>query len=177
MASAQASEYALRVQQILEQRLSTSDVEEIERLPAPDQAVDYLLELRAHDRGPNRLAEAVGPFWTSETVMRTLGIPTRQALHSRIRSGSLLAVKTSDGKLLFPLSQFVRTRGAVLVKPGLQTVFRILRQEDPWAVALLLHAPAQELQGHTPLEWVAATGPDVALEELARNTYDEWNRP
>lgn len=177
MATAQASEYALRVQQILEERLSTSGVEDIERLPAPDQAVDYLLGLRSPDGEANRLADTVGPFWTSETVMRALTIPTRQALHSRIRSGSLLAVKTSDGKLLFPLSQFVRTRGTVRVRPGLQTVFRTLRREDPWAVALLLHTPAEELQGRTPLEWAAAAGPDAALGELAQNAHDEWNRP
>lgn len=49
------------------------------------------------------LVETVGPFWSAEAVTRETGMPPGP--------GSVLAVVTSDGVPLYPVSQFVEHDG------------------------------------------------------------------
>lgn len=87
-------------------------------------------------------------------LARARGIHSAQAMNERIRAGAILALKTSDGQLVFPVSQFHTIQGdGVKVIPALVPALIALRKYDPWAVALLLRTPADELAGATPLEW------------------------
>lgn len=124
----------------------------------------------------NDLVGFLSPFWSSAKVRTELGLHTRQALDSRRRSGSILALKTSDGQLVFPVSQFHRTAGKVEVKPELRSIFSTLRKHDPWTVAVLLHTPAQELGALTPLDWVRHGNDTLQLVAFARRIDAEWSR-
>lgn len=142
-------------------------------LPDTEQVAAAVVDL-IDETQPNELAAVVGPFWSAAKVRDELGVPTRQALESRRKSGTLLGVKTSDGKVIYPLSQFRRRHGVVEVKPGLKPLLSALRDQPPWSVAVLLSTPAQELEGMTPLEWERKHGDPARLADLARTVKAEW---
>src|SRR5690625_3553148 len=147
------------------------------QLPNPAEAAALLLDMAAAPAG-DRLAELAGPVWTGSKVQAELGLNSRQALEYRRKSGSVLGVKTADGMVLYPILQFYRTAGGTAVKPGIASMFRVLCEIDPWSVLVLLHTPAEELGGSTPLEWERHhRGEADSLVELARAFAAEWNRP
>lgn len=147
-------------------------------LPAPEEVAETVAGLVPFlpDESPNELAALLGPFWTGKKVREALGISTRQALDSRRRNGSVLALKSSDGDLFYPVFQFQRRAdGHVEVKPGLLPVLRALRHFDPWTVGVLLRIPSPELGGLTPVDWVRRGKPTEALVGLAQAVAREWS--
>lgn len=98
------------------------------------------------------LVEAVAPLWSAERTLTALGLTESQATE-RIRAGSLLGLECSDGSLVFPLAQFETYDGTVGVRPSLVEFFTMLRDEDPWTVALFAVTTADELDGQSPIEW------------------------
>lgn len=144
----------------------------VRELPPPKQAAEVLRELIA--TVPHPLAERIGPVWTSVHTREQLGLNTRQALDSRRRSGSILGVKTSNGEVFYPLSQFRVTNGTIEVRPALVAMFKVLRDQDPWAVATLLTVPAPELDDHTPVQWERQGKDNKALVALAQRVRHEW---
>lgn len=144
----------------------------LRELPPPEQAAEVLRELIS--TAPHPLAERIGPVWASVHTREQLGLNSRQALDSRRRNGSLLGVKTSNGEVFYPVSQFRITSGTVEVRPALAAMFKVLRNQDSWAVATLLTVPAPELDDRTPLEW-ERNGKDAnALVALAQRVRHEW---
>ena len=141
-------------------------------LPPPEQAAEVLRGLMA--TVPHPLADRIGPVWTSVHTREQLGLNTRQALDSRRRSGSVLGVRASTGEVFYPLSQFRVTHGTVEVRPALAAMFRVLRDQDPWAVATLLTVPAPELDDHTPLQWEREGRSAEDMVRLARRVRHEW---
>lgn len=123
------------------------------------------------------LVDLVGPSWSTKKVRAELGGVSAQAVHQRADRGTLWSLPTSDGSAVFPTFQFVRRNGRVETKPGLRAMFKILRGQDPWAVAVLLRTPASELDGHSPVEWEKNGGGTEALEHLARALVREWSHP
>lgn len=178
-----AHEYAREVADAVTARLEralsglSGDVE----LPEPDRIAEGLVDgmdaLVAWRPGNgNELADLLGPFWSGARVREALGIPTRQALDSRRRSGSVLGLKTGHGTRLYPLFQFQRHRGGrVEVKPALVPVLRTLRGFDAWAVGVLLHTTAPELDGLTPLEWTRRHRSPDAIANFARSVARNWS--
>ena len=127
------------------------------------------------DQGRNELVALLGPFWSAGKTRQALGLKTRQALNERRRAGTVLGLRTSDGEIVYPVSQFMRHDAGVQVRPALVGLFRTLREHDPWAVATLLHAAAPELGGQTPLERARLAGADEdVLLDLARAVDREW---
>lgn len=175
-----AADYAREVADVWAERLAVV-LEQGDRdteLPAPDEFAETMDSLVVHVReeSPNELADLVGPFWTGARTREALGVATRQAMDSRRRSGSILGVKSSDGDLFYPVSQFHRrSDGTVEVKPALVVVFRVLRDFDSWTTAVFLHTPAPELGGRTPLDWVRKGNDAKALEDLAVAVAREWS--
>lgn len=123
------------------------------------------------------LVDAVGPAWSTRKVRAELGGVSPQAVHQRVARGTLWALPTSDGSTVFPTFQFVRRNGRLETKRGLQAMFKILRAEDPWAVAVLMKTPAPELGDTSPVEWERRGGSVDALERLAHDLVREWSRP
>lgn len=121
----------------------------------------------------NDLVEVVGPVWSEARAIAALDVSAGTASSMR-DAGSLLGLRTSDGARVYPVAQFQRRDGTVEVKPALVPVLRALRGSDPWAVAVLLHTPAPELDGATPLGWLSDGGSPETLARLARMVAREW---
>ncbi len=93
---------------------------------------------------------ALGPFYDTAGLMLWLGV-SRQALADRVRRGTLLACRTSDGHLLYPILQFGRTGQ---VRPGVIDVVGILGRAgaDGWAVGLWLTTPSAAFDGESAVD-------------------------
>ena len=115
----------------------------------------------------------VGPTWSETKVLAALGV-SAPTLTSWLDAGAILGLTTSDGARVYPLAQFQRHGGAVEVRPALLPVLRTLRGFDAWAVAVLLHTPAPELDDETPLGWLSKGGAPERLARLADTVVREW---
>lgn len=153
-------------------------------LPAPEDLVQRELragagidDSHAEAIADSALVDAVGPSWSTRKVRTELGGVSPQAVHQRVDRGTLWALPTSDGTAVFPTFQFVRRNGRLETKRGLQAMFKILRGEDPWAVAVLMRTPAPELEDTSPVDWERRGGDVEALERLAHDLVREWNSP
>jgi hypothetical protein len=122
------------------------------------------------------LVDRVGPFWSAHKTREALGLSSRQALSERTKNGSVLALRTSDNRLLYPLWQFRRTQGnSVEVLPALRPLISGLRGADSWSVALLMVIPADDLDGATPLEVARSNNDDPkCLVPFAERVAAEW---
>ena len=172
-------EYRTRVLSLVEEALEAAlDAYESSGNAAPDPLAfaSAISDLAMPARESHPLVELLGPFWSSAKVRTALGINTRQALDSRISSGSVLALPTTDRRLLFPVFQFIAHGGDVRVRPALARMFSVLRAHDPWSVAVMVNTAAPELQGMTPFEWARAGHDDESLVRLARTIESEWSR-
>ena len=92
----------------------------------------------------------LGPFYDTAGLMQWLGV-TRQALADRVGRGTLLACRTTDGHLLYPLLQFGRNGQ---VRPGLVDAVGILRRAgaDGWAVGTWLTTPSEAFGGNSAVD-------------------------
>lgn len=133
----------------------------------PDSAVTHAI-------ADGALVDTVGPSWSSAKLRAELGEVSRQALHQRVQRGTLLALPTSDGATVYPVFQFVRRGEAIGVRPGLRAMLKVLRDQDPWAVAVALRASAPELGGAAPVDWEKRGGEESPLVELAESLLREW---
>jgi len=88
---------------------------------------------------------AAGPFYDTAGLMHWLGV-SRQALADRVRRGTLLACRTSDGHLLYPILQFGRT--------GVIDVVGILGRAgaDGWAIGVWLTTPSPAFDGESAVD-------------------------
>lgn len=107
--------------------------------------------------------DQVGPFLDTEGVSRMLDGVSRQAISQRARAGRLLALRTGNDRLVYPLWQF--RQGAVL--PGLARVLRAAgfdpeRPTTGWMLASWLTTEDPDLGG-TPTEVLAAGNVDPVL--------------
>lgn len=132
---------------------------------------------QAGDGDPQRseLVDLVAPVWTAEHTRRVLKL-SRPTMLDRRRTGSLLALKSSDGDYFYPVSQFEKRDGKVQVKPALRQFMMVLRDHDPWTVAVLHHTPAPELDGLTPLDWARQDRDTTTLVEYAKVLNAEFSR-
>lgn len=55
-------------------------------------------------------------------------------------------------------------------------MFKILQDQDPWEVAVLLNTPAPELYGQSPVEREKSGGQMHRLEQLAVSLMNEQQR-
>ncbi|NYD40037.1 hypothetical protein [Nocardioides panaciterrulae] len=121
----------------------------------------------------NEFAQVVGVCWSEHKVLTATGV-TSQTLAAWRKTGRILGLQTSDGTRLYPVDQFVQRADAVEVRPALLPVLGALRSFDPWAVAVLLHTPAPELDDASPLGWLTDGGAPEVLARLADTVAQEW---
>lgn len=114
--------------------------------------------------------EAVGERWDTTETAEFLGV-SRQALHDRIRRGTLLGLP-GRGTTWFPTWQFERTERQVRpVVPQLLTVFSRLTQPlQPVEVASWARQRRPELDGLSPADWIAGGRPDADVLTVARRS-------
>ena len=103
--------------------------------------------------------DEIGPFYDTDGVMDLLGGISKQAVHDRVRRHRLLALRTGNGRLVYPAAQFTGRR----VVDGLGAVLDVLvpDETEAWAVAAWLTTPDPALDGLTPVAALADRRDDV----------------
>jgi hypothetical protein len=121
---------------------------------------------------PSRWNEVLGPFYTTRLVASLLGGASRQALADRRERGTLLALKTTDGVLVYPAFQFDEAHRVV---PGLAEVLRHFQDVDvdEWTVAGWLVSSSEALDGCTVVDWLRQGG---GLEPVLSLAWDTARR-
>jgi hypothetical protein len=116
---------------------------------------------------PSPWDNQLGPVLTTAGVARLLGGVSRQAVAERRRRRTLLALRTADRELVYPVFQF--DRGDVL--PGLGEVMASFggSSVDDWTVAGWLTARHDELGGASVPAWLKAGGSVATAVTVARN--------
>lgn len=115
----------------------------------------------------NRMASRVAPFWSREKVCAELNLDRRE-LNEAVHRLEILAPEISDGELVFPVAQFEKVDGRTRVRPGIAAMLPVLRDGDPWSVAQLLTATADELGSKSPYE---AERDGATLDELVEYAH------
>jgi len=109
----------------------------------------------------------VGRMLSSREATELLGV-SRQAVHERTQRGSLLALRGSDGSVLYPAFQF-GPNGRPLV--GIAEALRPLTPvvESAYTIAAWFTSPEPELGGATPSDWLReGRNPDAVVEQARR---------
>lgn len=98
------------------------------------------------------LDQPLGPFYDTAGLVAWLGI-SRQALFDRVRRGTVLACRTSDGHLVYPSLQFGRN-GAV--RPGVQDAVGafVRKGADGWSIGAWLTTPSAVFDGHSAVDFL-----------------------
>lgn len=93
---------------------------------------------------------AFGPFYDTTGLASWLAV-TRQALADRVRRGTLLACRTAEGHLLYPVLQFGRNAE---VRPGVVDAVGILGRAgaDGWTIATWLTTPSPVFSGQSAVD-------------------------
>jgi len=114
--------------------------------------------------------EAVGERWDTTATAEFLGV-TRQALHERVKRGTLLGVP-GRGVTWFPIWQFdLDGRCARPVVGSLLQVFRNMeRPLEAVEIASWAQRPHAELDDVAPADWIADGRPDDAVVTTARHS-------
>jgi hypothetical protein len=170
---------ALLVAELVTFRLATALADNSNATLADPEAVAEAISGIVVDSagGPDRneLAGLLAPYWTASRTAQALGGLARSTMTERRRTGSLLGLRTTDGDFFYPIAQFETHGGKVRVKPALRTFFMTLRAHDRWAVGVMLHTPAPELDGLTPLAWAGQRRDPEVLAGYARMLDAEWS--
>ena len=122
------------------------------------------------------LDQPLGPFYDTAGLVAWLGI-SRQALFDRVRRGTVLACRTSDGHLVYPSLQFGRN-GAV--RPGVQEAVGAFtrRGVDGWSIGAWLTTPTDAFEGHSAVDYLvvhrSSAGAVARVAELAAADAAAW---
>jgi hypothetical protein len=102
-------------------------------------------------------------------VQALLGVTTRQAIHDLVQRGRLLGLPIRGGRKVYPRFQF-GTDGRPY--PGLAPLLAIFRavEANPWTIASWFTTEQPELDGLTPVEWLAGAHDPERLLEAARHS-------
>ena len=100
---------------------------------------------------PSPLERLTGPFYDTPSLRKWLGV-TRQALDSRARRGSILALTTGDGTRVYPAWQWRSDKSTV---PHLAEVLPLLLAgaHDSWTAALWMTSPVDWGNGDKVPAW------------------------
>lgn len=118
------------------------------------------------------LAEQVGPFYDTNALVQWLG-RTRQAFSKGAANRKLLAVQTSDRKLLFPAWQFDE-HGRTLRDFDLVLTVLYEGTDDGWKVGSWMTTPVAELDGETAKDWLSEGKNSAVVVELAKQSVAAW---
>ena len=122
----------------------------LEELGSPDEVAERMV---ATVPTPSPWNETLGAFYGPGKIARVLGGVSRQAVADRRGRGTLLGLKTADGKWVYPAFQF-DDRHQIL--EGLSEIVRCLRaaELDDWTLASWLVTERPELEGSSTAAWL-----------------------
>jgi hypothetical protein len=139
----------------------------------PEKALEYGKRAARVAIAPVAWSQAVGARLDTNQAVDLLGI-TRQALHKRVRTGSLIGIP-GRGTTYFPAWQFNSSRNEVW--PVVRHIIGVFAEElgervDPMIIAAWATTRQYEdLDGSTPAEWIAVKHgeyPEEVLESARR---------
>ena len=119
--------------------------------------------------------EPLAPFYDTAGLVSWLGI-SRQALFDRVRRGTVLACRTSDGHLVYPSLQFGRNGQ---VRPGVQDAVGVLTRAgaDGWTIGAWLTTPSQVFEGHSAVDYLVVHRSSAsAVAHVARSAAHDAAR-
>jgi hypothetical protein len=155
--------------QLVQERAISWETNELAAPPVAE-LVDRLTALLP-PAAPSILDAEIGPFYDTAGVQTLLGGVTKQAVAARRDKHTILAVKTSDGRWIYPTFQFTGQD----VDSALVPAIRAFENAPAWSTALWFVTPNPDLEDdRTPLDWVRAGEPADAIENSARRTAREW---
>lgn len=133
-----------------------------------DLVVDRML---ASLPGTSPLDQKIGPFYDTAGLAAWLGM-SRQLIHSQMKTGKILGLKTTEGELVYPAFQF-GPAGERL--PRLPEVLKILASQldDPWGNAIWLNTPVKKFDNHSAAELLRGGQAEQVLT-AARRDVDRW---
>lgn len=101
-------------------------------------------------RAAHPLDVELGPFYDTAGLSGWWGV-SRQALADRVRRGTLLACRTSDGHLVYPAFQFARDGS---VRPGIVDAVAVFARHrvDGWTAAVWLTTPSPAFDDHSAVD-------------------------
>lgn len=171
-ALAQLNELADQVSRAVRNRLVHIDPQVLQQLgPAQEVAESWAARLPLT---PSPLEDLTGPFYDTPSLRKWLGV-TRQALDSRARHGSILALTTGDGTRVYPAWQWRTDKSTV---PHLAEVLPPLLagSHDPWTVALWMSAPVDWGDGREvpAWKWLDENGDPTPVLAEARADGARW---
>lgn len=119
-------------------------------MPKPEEVAEF--GTQALPAGVSRLAAAVGPVYTTKSVMKLLSV-TRQQVDDRRSRGTILALRTADGQWVYPAFQF---EGHAM-RPPVRALLDVFRAAKPdwWTVAAWMRQPRTEWGGKSAAELLA----------------------
>lgn len=127
---------------------------------------------------PNPMSEQIGPdFYDTDGVIAVLSSRrekpiTKQAIESRRKNWTLVAVQTADNVWIYPTWQFSDGK----VCPGITELIKLFKDQDRWAAADWITTPQGELGNSSAALWVLDGRPVDTPRELASHTIARWNQ-
>lgn len=135
-------------------------------------SVDTLVELAASvipAAVRNPLDVEIGPFFDTAGVQAFLDV-TKQGVEKRRAKHTIMALRTADGRWVYPVWQFEDRQ----VIPALVPAFQAFADSPPWSAALWFVTENPDLDGATPLGWLGDGLPTEHVLASAQATAREW---
>lgn len=143
---------------------------------APSELAQRMLAVVPVSVPRNAMADQVGPTFYDTTGVTVLLAPpganpiSKQAVEQRRKRGTVLALKTSDKKWIYPTWQFVDHE----VLPGLSEVLLVFGEAPAWSVATWLTTPASDLEGASPADWLREGRDRGSVLRAAQRMAARW---
>lgn len=122
---------------------------------------------------PSPWAE-LGPFYSTAGIARVLGGVSRQAVEERRRRRTIVALRTTDNRWVYPAFQLDERNQVVRGLADVLDRFRPASPDDEWMVASFLAAAQPGLGGNTIVEHLQTGGDVAAVLDLARDRAARW---
>lgn len=114
----------------------------------------------------------LGRLLSSEEVRQLLGVGTRQAVSDFVKRRRLLAIRGTDGRLLFPAFQFTAAGRPLAALEAILSAFA-RAGVDGLTIASWFTSPQDLLEDRTPADWLQSGGAGALVIEAARRTASE----
>ena len=140
-----------------------------EKLVLAVETVDAVLCALERRRQDATWREAVGSLLELDQLPQILGEESGHEAQELARQQRLLALSTSDGRQLFPVSQFDAWGRPF---PEIKAILGIFSGvvSTPYTIASWMVSPQDLLEGETPADWLRAGRDPAALLEAARRS-------
>ncbi len=165
--------YKREVLDLIDRRLDER-LRSVETLP-PTAVAEAMLAAVPVIETAHRMAVLVGPCYDSAGVAAVLGGPrsrpvSKQAIATRRRRQTILALATTDGRWVYPTFQFADG----VVREDVVRLLATFHDAPRWSVAAWFQTPAVDLGDRTPIAWLMSGRPVEDVVRLAGHAVGRW---